>query len=423
MPTDIQIVKPDLIIEGNDIATPKRAALNFINATVTDDAINNQTNVIIPPSGITIGTTTIASGVTGRVLFEGAGNVVQQDASFSFSSSTKSLESRGKGGSTVTVLGFSAGADVLGFGYTGTNNVHIGNYAGAYISSGSQSTFVGANSGTSIRTGERNTFIGYNGHSYPIGLSNNVVITDGSSYTAFWKDANNLCGIGYASQSDTLGARLDVRAQGALSTDIAFRVRNSADTKNIVEVRGDSETRWNGLPAVGNYVAIKNYTSYDATIDLMGGSGIKAQISMDPSSNLTINRGLNIWNPGIVGSTTAKINNIVKSGLGAYGAGYGFNWAFTSNVDGIFTQAERALWLTSTKSLVLFNGSSIPDTHSEKADSFEMYSDDITAGNAAPHFRTENGSLIKLYKQDLPTNPTNAQIATFLSNLGLANLI
>jgi hypothetical protein len=56
-------------------------------------------------------------------------------------------------------------------------------------------------------------------------------------------------------------------------------------------------------------------------------------------------------------------------------------------------------------------------------DGFKQYSADIVAGNAAPHFRTENGSVIKLYKQDLPTNPTNAEIATFLSNLGLANLI
>jgi hypothetical protein len=34
------------------------------------------------------------------------------------------------------------------------------------------------------------------------------------------------------------GARLDVRAQGALSTDIAFRVRNSADTANLIQVNG-----------------------------------------------------------------------------------------------------------------------------------------------------------------------------------------
>ena len=40
----------------------------------------------------------------------------------------------------------------------------------------------------------------------------------------------------------TAGARLDVRAQGALSTDIAFRVRNSADTANLISVDGIGQT-------------------------------------------------------------------------------------------------------------------------------------------------------------------------------------
>lgn len=36
----------------------------------------------------------------------------------------------------------------------------------------------------------------------------------------------------------TAGARLDVRAQGALATDIVFRVRNSTDTANLLQVNG-----------------------------------------------------------------------------------------------------------------------------------------------------------------------------------------
>jgi hypothetical protein len=43
----------------------------------------------------------------------------------------------------------------------------------------------------------------------------------------------------------TAGARLDVRAQGALSTDVAFRVRNSADTLDTIQVRGDGVTNFN----------------------------------------------------------------------------------------------------------------------------------------------------------------------------------
>jgi hypothetical protein len=45
----------------------------------------------------------------------------------------------------------------------------------------------------------------------------------------------------------TAGARLDVRAQGALSTDIAFRVRNSADSANLVSIAGNGNTIVNGV--------------------------------------------------------------------------------------------------------------------------------------------------------------------------------
>ena len=58
----------------------------------------------------------------------------------------------------------------------------------------------------------------------------------------------------------------------------------------------------------------------------------------------------------------------------------------------------------------------------------KMWSQDIVAGNAAPHFRTENNDIIKLYKQaaltvsdgTLPTAVTRqGEIETILTNLGL----
>jgi nitrogen fixation protein len=61
----------------------------------------------------------------------------------------------------------------------------------------------------------------------------NVVQQSGS---LFWDNTNSRLGIG-ATPSTTV--RLDVRAQGALSTDIAFRIRNSADTRDIVNIRGN----------------------------------------------------------------------------------------------------------------------------------------------------------------------------------------
>jgi hypothetical protein len=52
-------------------------------------------------------------------------------------------------------------------------------------------------------------------------------------------------------------------------------------------------------------------------------------------------------------------------------------------------------------------------------DSFKLYSADIVAGNAAPHFRTENGNIIKLYRQSSAGITTVADLVTVLTNLGL----
>lgn len=49
------------------------------------------------------------------------------------------------------------------------------------------------------------------------------------------------------------------------------------------------------------------------------------------------------------------------------------------------------------------------------ADVFVMYSADITAGNAAPHFRTENGNVIKIYQET-----TGVAASAFTANTGTA---
>ena len=51
----------------------------------------------------------------------------------------------------------------------------------------------------------------------------------------FWNNVNKRLGVGTNSPT----SRLHIQAQGALSTDIAFRVRNSANTFDIIRARGD----------------------------------------------------------------------------------------------------------------------------------------------------------------------------------------
>ena len=66
----------------------------------------------------------------------------------------------------------------------------------------------------------------------------------------------------------------------------------------------------------------------------------------------------------------------------------------TSENVGIGTQSFGT---SATKTISVRTGSTSPS--SSPADCFQLYSADITAGNAAAHFRTENGAIVKVYQE------------------------
>jgi hypothetical protein len=77
----------------------------------------------------------------------------------------------------------------------------------------------------------------------------------------------------------------------------------------------------------------------------------------------------------------------------------GLNFGAVSQPIRFFTGSgtgTRRAEITNDGDLTHFNAT-IPT--SSTTDAFRMYSADITAGNAAPHFRTENGAVIKLYQE------------------------
>jgi len=86
-------------------------------------------------------------------------------------------------------------------------------------------------------------------------------------------------------------AILDVRAQGALSTDIAFRVRNSADTTNIISVNG------NGLIGI-------NTSTPGVTLDIIGQMRANGGIfTTSVQANVFQTSGLDFAFRGVGGTT------------------------------------------------------------------------------------------------------------------------
>ena len=109
------------------------------------------------------------------------------------------------------------------------------------------------------------------------------------SSSLFWDNTNSRLGVG-ATPSTTV--RLDVRAQGALSTDIAFRVRNSADTRNLITVRGDKTIELIAdTPATNGGISITS-SAYNEPIINMYDSFANKKLIID-TSNALINLGGN----------------------------------------------------------------------------------------------------------------------------------
>lgn len=149
-------------------------------------------------------------------------------------------------------------------------------------------------------------------------------------------------------------AQIDIKAQGALSTDGSFRIRNSGDSFDIVSVRGD-----------GSFYLKKGPSSH--------------QISIDSTGNVNLLRpGINI----ILTSTSIDMIGWVNGKTGFRSPRVDVMTTPTTGHNGTNVLSVQ-IGTTPTASLT---------------DRFQLYSADITSGNAVPHFRTENSDIIKLYK-------------------------
>ena len=97
-----------------------------------------------------------------------------------------------------------------------------------------------------------------------------------------------------------------------------------------------------------------------------------------------------------IASWTAISQGTNDSGFAQTGADTSGNNSVYTNYYGRNIVLGGTTQGTGTQKIVLNNGTS-PSTN--LTDAFQQYSADIVAGNAAPHFRTENGSTIKLYQE------------------------
>lgn len=241
--------------------------------------------------GLDVGTTAVTNGTDGRVFFQ-AGGVLEQSANFTFDTGDLRIGNgaissksgiRVWNGTTTNTAGaeFYIGID---------NNIYLktNNANNIKISTPTTDVINVTSNQASI------TRLNVNGASTTPTFSIGAEGTSTSTYPFYISGLassrihimNGAGQFGLNKPNNTLGANLDVSASGALSTDIAFRVRNSADTANIMSVVG------NGVFLIG--------------------SGAQISDTFDPGSSVVIGRNAN------GGGTTSPYN--VTIGNGASGS-------------------------------------------------------------------------------------------------------
>jgi hypothetical protein len=255
---------------------------------------------------------------------------------------------------------------------------------------------------------------------------------------------NNAGKVGIGTTTPT--ASLDIKASSSAATDITFRVRNSANTIDIISVNGDGIIyKPHASSNDDNPIEIFNSQMSDGrnkislftkgSFNLSSGIGISFQsdaagttkssytlngASIFAGTSYKDNAGLSEFNVGtsnVTGYSFLRLKDNGGTNTNVYISRTG---TIILNPDNANAQVRGlalfsgSLGANADRVIAVGNGTS-PTT--SNIDSFQFWSNDIVAGNAAPHFRTEAGNIVKLYTQAAVTSSQG--IADALTNLGL----
>jgi hypothetical protein len=322
-------------------------------------------NYVSGSTTLAIGTTPITGGTVGRVLFEGTGNVLQENAILNLDTTNGLII----GGSTArgTRLTLVNAADTLGsktlvirnaadssetFSITGNGIVNIGvaNSNSDVITLAGSSWFRATNSPSTLQfqsIGFANTITNINFYSNVIGHQN--TLTGASS------QQNNVFGFnnvirGTVTDCNILGQYFDVTAGSTRINAIGRRINSSV-------ARGIQGT---DLTFVG-------YSLEVGTINL--------------STNI-----ITYFNNANMSHAIRKGGNIALLGE-----------KYQILADSTGTASQRLstyMELAATNTITIHNGTA---PTGNITDAIQAYAADITAGNTAMHIRNENGDIVKLY--------------------------
>ena len=210
---------------------------------------------------------------------------------------------------------------------------------------------------------------------------------------------------------------LEILSQTSSSSYTSLRVKNYNNSSDFISILGDGNIN------VGTSTAATVSSTFNVYSGFLGGNYLKL---INDTSNFDTYQGIDMADTGRPGYFALETAGNQGSSITRFrgGGSINANAKITAYIDHPGDVDKTGHWHFRTQvhlgdayrsfdssygrhTLVIENG--VGPTASP-TNSFIQYSADITSGNAAPHFRTENGSVVKLYQET-----TGVSSATFSS--------
>jgi hypothetical protein len=331
-------------------------------------------------SGITIGTTAIASGTVGRVLFEGAGNVVQQDSTFVWNNTDKRL-----------ILGTEAVASpnsrcvIIGKG-TGTNQTFA-----VHNNTGTNNSLVVLDNGRiGLNTSTPSSIFNINGNAIASNVSNAVIRL---SYLGV--DYNDISFVSGSSGNNGMmlvGGSSDYR-----SPNIFIRSTNSTSSGNAGIVLG-----LNVYQGVVSTSIWDNPYKFSATsIFNQDGSSSYTLTLLNNNSGTTNNNTLSFWHLRSGGAAVNRVGEITTL-QPTNTASFNGVMAFSTAISGTIGERMR----------ISETGSLLVNTTTDVATSILTLAS-TTKGFLPPRMTTAQRDLIATPAEGLVIYNTTTQVLNF----------
>jgi Tfp pilus assembly protein PilZ len=200
------------------------------------------------------------------------------------------------------------------------------------------------------------------------GLQDVVIFENAQTAAANVGSALNFCGIGTVTQSLIRSAW-----DGAATTDayMSFGTRGSSTVQERMRITSGGNVLIGTTTDGGQKLQVAGDIAVLNTSVVRSDLFTASRVQFDNSVIISANSSLVFQTNGFNDALRLTTSYNVGMGQGTFG-----------------TSATRTFAIT--------NGTA-PTT--SPADAFQMYSADVVAGNAAPHIRTENGAVVKVYQE------------------------